>query len=303
MIISASRRTDIPAFYAQWFINRIRAGFCEVPNPFNRGQVSRISLLPEDVEVIVFWTRNPRPLFPYLDELDARGYRYYFQYTLLGYPLEIDLHGPAPQAALLTFRELAQRVGPGRVIWRYDPIVLTQITPPAYHRHAFARLAGLLEGCTGRSVISLMDDYPKIRGRMEEIRRQGAVLLPVTMDGMGLESGVPEWLGDLLRDLAEIARSHQMEMVSCAEEANLQSLGILPGKCVDDQLIGRLFGIDVSHTKDPGQRSACGRVVSKDIGMYDSCLFGCRYCYATTSFARSRSNYLHHDPEAPSLYP
>ena len=303
MIISASRRTDIPAFYAQWFINRILAGFCEVPNPFNRGQVARISLLPEDVDVIVFWTRNPRPLFPYLDELDARGYRYYFQYTLLGYPPEIDLNGSASQASLLTFRDLAQRVGPQRVIWRYDPIVLSQVTPPAYHRHAFARLAGSLEGFTRRSVISLMDDYPKIRGRLAEMARQGASLLPVSMDGKDLEGELPGWLGDLLRELAEIAHIHQMEMLSCAEESDFRPFGILPGKCVDDQLIGRLFGIDVSHTKDPGQRSACGCVVSKDIGMYDSCLFGCRYCYATTSFARARSNFLHHDPEAPSLYP
>ena len=302
MIISASRRTDIPAFYAQWFINRIRAGFCEVPNPFNRGQVSRISLLPEDVDVIAFWTRNPRPLLPYLDELERRGYRYYFQYTLLGYPPEIDINGPASQASLLTFRELAQRVGPGRVIWRYDPIVLTQITPPAYHRQAFARLAGSLEGFTGRSVISLMDDYPKIRGRLAEMARQGSSLLPVSMDGKDLEGELPEWLGDLLRELAEIAQTHQMEMLSCAEEADFRPFGILPGKCIDDGYIERLFGIDVTHSKDPGQRSACGCVVSKDIGMYDSCLFGCRYCYATTSFRRARANYLRHDPEAPSLY-
>jgi hypothetical protein len=115
------------------------------------------------VDAIVFWTRNPRPLFPYLGELDARGYRYYFQYTLIGYPPEIDAHGPTLHSSLVTFRELAQRVGPQRVIWRYDPIVLSQITPPEYHRLAFARLAGALAGFTGRSVISLMDDYPKIR--------------------------------------------------------------------------------------------------------------------------------------------
>ncbi|OGO37264.1 MAG: hypothetical protein A2W35_00265 [Chloroflexi bacterium RBG_16_57_11] len=302
MIISASRRTDIPAFYAPWFINRIRAGFCEVPNPFNRGQITHISLLPEDVDVIVFWTRNPRPLFPYLGELEARGYRYYFQYTLLGYPPEIDANGPAAQASLVTFRELAQRVGPDRVIWRYDPIVLSQITPPAYHRLAFARLAVELAGFTRRSVISLMDDYPKIRGRLQEMARQGAQLLPFSMDGAVIEGEMPVRLDDLLKELAAIARSHHMEMVSCAEDSDLQPYGILPGKCVDDQLIERLFGIQVSHTKDPGQRSACGCVVSKDIGMYDSCLFGCRYCYATTSFARARANYLRHDPEAPSLY-
>lgn len=301
MIISASRRTDIPAFYARWFIHRIRAGYCEVSNPFNRQQVSRISLLPEDVDVIVFWTRNPRPLFPYLGELDARGYRYYFQYTLLGYPAEIDAHNPPLQASLKTFRQLARRVGPQRIIWRYDPIVLSEITPPGYHRAAYARLAQLLAGYTGRSVISLMDDYLKIRGRVQEMAHSGARLLPVTKDNTGDESDLPGWLGELLRHLSGIARSHQMEIVCCAEEMDLAPFGIHPGKCVDDDYIRRVFGLEVSHTKDPGQRTACGCVVSKDIGMYDSCLFGCRYCYATTSFSRARANYLRHDPDAPSL--
>jgi hypothetical protein len=273
-----------------------------VPNPFNRQQIARISLLPKDVDVIVFWTRNPRPLFPYLEELDERGYRYYFQYTLLGYPPQIDSHNPPLQASLKTFRELAQRVGPERVIWRYDPIVLSEATPPAYHRAAYARLAQALTGCTGRSVVSLMDDYPKLRGRLQEMARQGARQLPVSEGESGFEGDLPNWLGDLLRDLAAIALSHRMEMVSCAEERNLLPFGIRPGKCVDDGYIQRVFGLEVTHAKDPGQRNACGCVVSKDIGMYDSCLFGCRYCYATTSFGRARANYLRHDPNAPSLY-
>jgi hypothetical protein len=302
MIISASRRTDIPAFYTRWFINRIRAGFCDVPNPFNRQQVSRISLRPEDVDVIVFWTRNPRPLFPYLGELDERGYRYYFQYTVLGYPAAIDVSGPPLQASLITFGELAQRVGTQRVIWRYDPIVLSEATPPAYHRAAYARLAQSLAGFTERAVISLMDDYPKIRGRLQVIARQGVRLLPLLPDDAGIEKALPDWLGELLRELAAIARSNQMEIVSCAEDLDLHPFGIRPGKCVDDEYIRQAFGLEVSHTKDPGQRKACGCVVSKDIGMYDSCLFGCQYCYATTSFERARANYLRHDPEASVLF-
>jgi hypothetical protein len=302
MIISASRRTDIPAFYSRWFMNRIRAGFCEVPNPFNRRQVSRISLLPEDVDVIVFWTRNPRPLFAYLDELDERGYRFYFQYTLLGYPPPIDAAGPLLQASLRTVRELARRVGPQRVIWRYDPIVLSEVTPPAYHRAAYAQLAQALTGVTSRSVISLMDDYPKIRGRMQDLARQGVRLLSVSSGESEDAGGLPGWVGELLSDLSSIAQLHQMEIVSCAEKIDLRPYGIRPGKCVDDEYIQQVFGLEVAHTKDPGQRKACGCVVSKDIGMYDSCLFGCSYCYATTSFERARANYSRHDPDAPSLY-
>ena len=126
MIISASRRTDIPAFYAEWFIRRIRAGYCLVPNPFNSQQVQRVSLLPEDVDAIVFWTRNPRPIFSHLAELDERGYRYCFQYTLMDNPAPIDPASPHPPASVATFRDLAHRISPQRVIWRYDPILISE---------------------------------------------------------------------------------------------------------------------------------------------------------------------------------
>lgn len=169
MIISASRRTDISAFYAEWMVRRLREGYCTVPNPFDRKQVSRISLRPEDVETIVFWTRNPRPLMPYLDELDSRGYRYYLQFTILGYPRQIDPKTPAATTSVEAFRELAGRLGPGRVIWRYDPIVLTSITPPAFHEENFRRSAESLRGYTCRVVVSIVDMYRKIEKRMKTL--------------------------------------------------------------------------------------------------------------------------------------
>jgi hypothetical protein len=293
MIISASRRTDIPAFYAQWFINRVRAGYCTVPNPFNAVQVRRVSLDPEDVEVIVFWTRNPRPLFPYLDELDRRGYRYYFLYTLLGNPRLLDPHSPDRKAAIRTFQELSSRLGPQRVVWRYDPIVLSRITPPDYHRRAYGTIARALQGYTQRSVISLLDVYAKIRKRMQEASLQGAQLWPY--------DGSEAWFASLMSDLVGLATANDMRIFSCAQELDLVEHGIRPGKCIDADYIQAVFDLDVTHTKDPGQREACGCVVSRDIGMYDACLFGCRYCYATSSFERARHNYAQHDPRSPSL--
>jgi len=293
MIVSASRRTDIPAFFTPWFINRIRAGFCTVPNPFNPQQVARVSLAPEDVEVIVFWTRNPRPLFPYLEELDRLGYRYYFQYTLMNYPRLLDAHTPSLESAVRTFRQLAERVGSRRVIWRYDPIVFSQLTPPEYHRRSFQKVAQALCGYTHLSVISLLDIYPKLKKRLEQMRELGAGLLPF--------DGTQPWLGKLIRELVEIANQNRMELVSCAEELDLELYGVHPGKCINDDLVSDVFGVEVTHCKDPGQRKACGCVVSKDIGMYDSCIFGCQYCYATSSFQRARVNYLRHDPDSPSL--
>jgi len=293
MIISASRRTDIPAFYAHWFINRIRAGFCMVPNPFNPQQIMRISLAPEDVEAIVFWTRNPRPLFPYLQELDERGFRYYFQYTLMNNPRALDANTPTMESAVEAFCQLSERVGSQKVIWRYDPIVFSELTPPDFHRRSYHDIALSLRGFTRRSVISMLDVYSKLKKRLAEMEKQGAALLPF--------DGSQPWFGTLVRDLVAIAAENEMEMVSCAEELDLQPFEVRPGKCIDDDTISEVFGLEVTHLKDPGQRKACGCVASKDIGMYDTCLFGCRYCYATRSFERARINYQKHDPDSPSL--
>lgn len=294
MIISASRRTDIPAFYAEWFMNRIRAGYCVVPNPFNRTQASSISLKPEDVDVIVFWTRNPKPLLPFLPELDRRGFRYYFQYTLLNNPPELDPHVPRLESALRTFQELAGQIGPQKVIWRYDPIVFSLKTDAHFHLRSYRQIAGALQGSTLRSVISLVDSYRKTHKRMEEFTRQGMEILAYT------EQPLP-WFADLMRNLARIARDNGMEIVSCAEEIDLQPYGIRPGKCIDDEYIAQLFGLEVTHRKDKSQRKACGCVESRDIGMYDTCVSGCRYCYATSSFERARNNLRKHDPTSPFL--
>jgi hypothetical protein len=291
MIISASRRTDVPAFYAEWMVRRIREGYCTVANPFNRNQVTRVSLKPEDVDAIVFWTRNPRPLMPYLDELDSRGYRYYFQFTILGYPREIDAKAPPAATAIEAFRELAERLGPNRVVWRYDPIVFTGITPPAFHEENFRRLAEEIRGSARRVVVSIVDMYRKIESRLKKLEGTPAAVRPC--DAGDFEP--------LMRRLAGLAGENGMEIVSCAEEIDLRPFGILPGKCVDDRVIAKAFGTEVPTTKDPTQRKACGCVVSRDIGMYESCLFGCRYCYATGSLDRAKANFDSHDPNSPSL--
>jgi hypothetical protein len=294
MIISASRRTDIPAFYAEWFINRIHEGYCVVPNPFNRNQISYVSLKPEDVDTIVFWTRNPRPLMPHLKELDERGLRYYFQYTVLDYPPIIESKSPPIDIAIETFRDLADQIGSERVIWRYDPIVFTDLTPAEFHEQKFTEIASRLQGYTHRCVISLVDIYSKAKSRLGNMAKAGAKIIPATQ-----KSAV--WFGPLMNHVAHIADANKMEVFSCAEEIELLSHGIQPGKCVDDAYIQQTFGIEVNNKKDPSQRKACGCVVSKDIGMYDTCLFGCQYCYATTNFDRSKKNHAKHDPNSPSL--
>jgi hypothetical protein len=291
VIISASRRSDIPAFYVDWLMNRIRAGFCTVANPARPKKVTRVSLRPEDVDVIVFWTRNAKPLLGRLAELDARGFRTYFQYTILANPRILDPRCPPLHEAVATFKSLTDLIGPDRVVWRYDPIVVTDRTPEAYHLEKIARLAGSLRGYTKRLVVSLCDMYRHVQARFRRLEEQGVAIRllkgPVS--------------ADFAKSIAQIAAANAMEASSCAEDIEAVRSVIRPGKCVDDQLIEKVFGIRVTHQKDPSQRPACGCVVSKDIGAYDTCAYGCLYCYATRDAAGAASSRLKHDPAAPSL--
>lgn len=291
MIISASRRTDIPAFYSKWFMNRVRAGFCTVPNPFNPNQISNISLKPENVDLFVFWTRNPKPLIPHLKELNTRGYSYYFLYTLMDNPRILDPKSPSPEISLDTFRKLSDLIGPERMIWRYDPIVLSNVTGIEFHKQRFEFIADKLRDHTFRCIISCVDIYRKMEGRIKRLKDDGFVLYELNDSN----------LSDLLSSLVEIAGNNGIEIRSCASPKDLTGFGIPAGKCIDDIYISKIFGEMLDVKKDPYQRKNCNCVSSKDIGMYDSCIYECRYCYATTSFERAKINFQKHDPDSPSL--
>jgi len=293
MIVSASRRTDIPAFYAEWFVRRVRAGYCEVPNPMNPRQVAKVSLLPEEVDAIVFWTRSPRAMLPRLAELDARGLRYYFQFTLCGYGPPIEIRNPPAATAIESFRRLSSRLGPDQVIWRYDPLVFSEVTTVDFHLRTFESIASALKGYTHRCVLSIWDNYRKLASRLEGLASRG----------VHLRQPNEEEIARLIPRLAELCAAHGMEAVSCAEEVDLAPYGVKRGKCIDDAVIHRLFGIEVCHKRDGAQRPACGCVQSRDIGIYNSCLFGCAYCYATTSFATAAANHGKHDPDSAALIP
>jgi hypothetical protein len=292
MIISCSRRTDIPAVYTSWLMNRLAAGFCTVPNPMNINQASRVSLQPEDVDVIVFWSKNPAPLIPYLPELDARGYRYYFQFTLNSYDRAIEPNVPDLATGIEVFRTLSKLIGSDRVIWRYDPIILTGKTDFGYHLERFSFIARALAGFTRRVVVSIVDRYRKNERGFRE------------MDDIGytIEQDIlqPETLEPLISRLVDISHQVSLEIQSCAEEIDLRPFGVVPGKCIDNTLIERIFGIRVSAAKDPTQRPACGCIKSRDIGLYDTCPAGCRYCYAT-NHTRALNTMSQHDERSPSL--
>jgi hypothetical protein len=293
VIISASRRTDIPALYSEWLMNRVRAGWCAVPNPFNSKQLSRVSLDPEDVDGIVFWSKNPAPMFPHLDELDRRGFRYYFQYSLNDYPEELEPGIPPLGERLRTFRELSKRIGPLRMIWRYDPIVVSNLTPVGLHRQRFARIAGELRGATGRVVVSVLDFYRKTDRRLSKLEQNGFVFDRRAAPSAGMIS--------LLKDLAATARRQNMEVFTCAEGLDAGQTGIPSGRCIDERLLNTVWGLNLRYVKDPAQRELCLCTLSKDIGMNNTCIHGCPYCYATGDHALAQRRYQEHDPCHPSM--
>lgn len=293
MIISASRRTDIPAFYSEWFINRIRAGYCCAVNPFNRKQVSYVSLQPPDVDVIVFWTKDAGPLLRYLGELDSRGFRYYFQYTITGYPRVIEPNTPPLEQSVGTFARLSDMLGKRRVIWRYDPIMFSTLTTPSYHRRRFTELADALASHTTRVVISIVDRYRAAARRLARLAQHGVEEIAAPVGSSDFDA--------TLEDMVACADSHGLRVSSCAEEIDLTRYGVVPGKCVDDELIREVFHVEVSHRKDTSQRKECGCVVSRDIGCYDTCLHGCEYCYATRSNVTSANANRDHHSDSPSM--
>lgn len=293
-IISVSRRTDIPAFYAEWFMGRVRALYCMVPNPFNQNQVSRVSLKPSDVTAFVFWTRNPKPFMKYLRELDQMGFHYYFQYTIIGYPREIDPYSPAVEEGIQALRELSSMIGRNRVVWRYDPILLSDTTSYKWHEERLSYLIDELKNHTKRLVISFVDPYGRSHTRLSDrINDTGVRLAPDAFEPEAYR-GLAEFIG------GEAAKAG-IEVRTCAEAADLSQYGIYKGKCVDDELISAITGDTLKLQKDPSQRKLCGCVVSKDIGVNNTCLFGCAYCYATSNIGAAEINYKKHDPASPSL--
>jgi len=279
MIISASRRTDIPAFFSDWLINRLDAGYCLVKNPFNPAQVKRISLLPEDVDGIVLWTKNAAPLLPKISALDS--YSYYFQYTITPYHSDMEAGLADKKTAVISaFLRLAGMIGPRRMIWRYDPIIITPRYTFEYHIRAFAKLCGLLAGSCEKCVISFAIAYKSIAKNLAESGHKELSAQEKMM---------------LAEKLLYIAKEHGITLCACCELPGLYELGIQPVSCVN----ASLFGVDAP--RDKHQREGCNCAVSVDIGAYNSCMNGCRYCYANHSETLVRQNCAAHRADSDLL--
>ncbi len=285
MIISASRRTDIPAFYSDWFFNRLKDGYVLVRNPMNIHQLSRIPLTNDVVDCIVFWTKNPKPMLERLDELN--GYNFYFQFTLNSYAKDIEPGVPSKDKDVIkTFKKLSDNIGKYKVIWRYDPIFINDKYTVDYHLKYFRKLSEMLDGCFEHCVISFVDFYKKSATRFKN---------------NNIEEPEVNYIEALAKGFSETANELGFTIKTCAEKYNLAQYGIQHGKCIDDELISRLIGADLKVVKDKNQRSECGCVESIDIGQYNTCPHGCQYCYANYSEKSVKTNREKYDPNSPLL--
>lgn len=286
MIISASRRTDIPAFYSQWFFNRIKEGYALVPSPYNPKMVSKVRLNPSVVDCFVFWTKNPAPMINKLDRL--QDYKYYFQFTLNPYGEKLENNLPSIDKRIDTFKRLSDKIGKEKVIWRYDPILTNEEFNVSFHKETFARIADGLKDHTERCMLGFIDHYQHIRSAVRQFN-----IGPLKMEDI-------EEMAISFKKTMEAYPS--IEMDTCTVKVDLRHLGIPTGLCIDKGLIERIIGYPILAKKDKNQRHVCNCIESIDIGTYESCLNGCIYCYAIKgNYNTVEYNMKKHDKNSPLL--
>ena len=306
VIISASRATDIPTFYSDWFVSRWEAGYLKWTNPFNN---KPLYVSFANTRLVVFWTKNPRPMFKYLDYFDKNIPNYYFQYSLNDYDKEgYEAKVPNVESRIKTFIELSKRLGKKRVVWRYDPLLLTKEIDVEELLRRVKKIGDQLHPYTEKLVFSFADiaTYKKVQNNLNKEQVPYIEFTPETMDAFA-------------KGIAEINKEWGLELGTCSEKIDLEQYGIVHNKCIDDDLMCELFSDDKElmeflgvkieepslfeserkvtkkrNLKDKGQREDCGCVMSKDIGQYNTCPHECNYCYANTSKELAKKNYKMH---------
>lgn len=283
MILNTGSRTDIPAFYSDWFYNRIAAGEVLVRNPYNLNAVTRYRLDPEVVDALVFCTKNPAPMLPRIGELQA--YRQLWHVTITPYGKDIEPNVPDKHEVLASFRELSKAVGKEHVVWRYDPIFLSDRYTMEYHFRAFEAMASELEGYTHQVIFSFIDLYQKTKKNFPEVRE----VYEPEQDAM-------------TEELVSIAERHGMKLIACLEDARLAKLGVDVSGCMTKEKVEEAFDIRLDIPKNRAQtREGCACLLGGDIGMYNTCSHFCRYCYANYDRPTVEQNRKLHDPESPFL--
>lgn len=284
MILNTGQRTDIPAFFSEWFMNRVREGFVMVRNPYNQSAVTRFEIRPDFVDLIGFCTKNPIPMLPYIAELNERGYAQYWQVTITPYGRDIEPGVPDKREIVAAFQKLSALVGKERVVWRYDPIFVDNKYTADYHRRAFETMSRALSGWTDYCVVSFIDLYPKVRRNFPQARE--------------LDQGQKIALGS---DLIKIAAANKITIRTCGEGDFLAQYGAECGGCATPAIYEKALGQALQFPKYTPSRSECACYLSCDIGAYSTCRHFCRYCYANSDWRAVKQNAARHDPRSPFL--
>ena len=282
MIINTGQRTDIPAFYSEWFANRLREGYVLVRNPYNPQSVARYRLTPDVVDLIGFCTKNPEPMLRYMDLLEPFGQFWYV--TITPYGRNIEPHVPNIKRVLETFKRLSDIIGPDRIGWRYDPIIIDQTWPVERHINAFNYMAGELSGYTHTAVISFIDLYEKTKRNyptVSRVKREDRITLGRAMIGIGQES--------------------DMTIRPCAEGDELAAYGADCSGCMTISMYEKALGQRLKVPNYSPARKECACYLGGDIGAYNTCGHLCRYCYANYDAAAVKRNMERHDPKSPML--
>lgn len=282
MIVSASRRTDIPAFYMEWMLNRLAAGYALVRNPMNPKQFRRVDLTRGAADCIIFWSKNPTPLLARIGELEAFGIPFGIGFTLNAYGNSLEPGVPPAEERIRTFLALSARIGPEKMTWRYDPVVFSPDYGAEFHLGTFSRIAEELRGGTKRCVTSFLDFYVKT------VRN---------LAGTKVYDPAPGERNRLAAGLAAVAEKNGLRLEACAEAG----LPLPAAACIGREWVKAICGHEVEFRKDPGQRPLCNCVRSIDIGSSNCCPHGCRYCYANFSPDSARRKAAGYDPCSPFL--
>lgn len=282
MIIQTGQRTDIPAFYSEWFANRLKEGYVLVRNPFNPISVTRYELNPDVVDIIGFCTKNPSPIFKYLDLLNS--YNQYWFVTITPYGKDIEPYVPDKSRVMEDFKRLSDMVGINCIAWRYDPIILNDNWTINRHYEEFEKMAEALSGCTEVCVISFINLYKKVKSNYPEIKEIGFDTQLAMTDRF-----------------VRIAKKYGMIIRPCGESPNLQAVGADCSGCMTIRVFEEAIGCKINAPANPKNRKECACYITGDIGQYNTCGHLCKYCYANADAGRVRKNMSEHDPASPLL--
>lgn len=283
MILNTGGRTDTVQYYTDWLLRRFEEGYVLTRNPLFPSKVQRYELSPDKVDCVVFCSKNYRPILPRLHEI-TDSFPTYFHYTITAYGKDIEPGVPSIKESMETLIDLSRLVGKQRIAWRYDPVLLTKEYTIERHLETFEQMAGVLAPYIDRCIFSFVEMYKKLETNMPE-------LIPLSQEDMNT----------LAKGLGSIAQKYGIHIQTCGTNGDYTPYGIHSSGCMTLDILGNANGIVFKNLKHKGLRQGCHCIESRDIGAYDTCLNGCKYCYANKNPKKAFENYKYHDPSSPLL--